>query len=60
MRVAASDRPDMRPLVTHRYKLNEIEKAYDLFATQRDGALKVAAAPQAQLRTLVLLKLLRS
>jgi len=32
-------------LVTHRFKLDEIEKAYDLFANQRDGVLKVAITP---------------
>jgi len=32
-------------LVTHRFKLDEIEKAYDLFTNQRDGVLKVAITP---------------
>ena len=36
---------DLRSLVTHRFKLDEIEKAYDLFANQRDGVLKVAITP---------------
>jgi threonine dehydrogenase-like Zn-dependent dehydrogenase len=30
------------PLVTHRFKLDQIEAAYDLFSHQRDGVLKVA------------------
>ena len=43
--VVASGRTDLRPLVTHRYGLDEIEEAYDLFANQRDGVLKVAITP---------------
>ncbi len=45
MEVIAAKRLDTQPLVTHRFKLNEIEKAYDLFANQRDGVLKVAITP---------------
>jgi alcohol dehydrogenase len=45
MDVIASGRVDMRPLVTHRFKLDEIEKAYDLFSHQSDGVLKVAITP---------------
>lgn len=45
MEVIASGRADLKPLVTHRYKLDEIEAAYDLFAHQRDGVLKVAITP---------------
>jgi alcohol dehydrogenase len=43
--VVASERLDTRPLVTHRFKLDQIEEAYDLFANQRDGVLKVAITP---------------
>ena len=32
-------------LVTHRFKLDQIVEAYDLFANQRDGVLKVAITP---------------
>ncbi|QJP14297.1 NAD(P)-dependent alcohol dehydrogenase [Starkeya sp. ORNL1] len=45
MDVVASGRVDLKPLVTHRFKLDEIEAAYDLFAHQRDGVLKVAITP---------------
>ena len=45
MDVVASSRIDARALVTHRFKLDDIEKAYDLFANQRDGVLKVAITP---------------
>ena len=42
MDTIASGRIDARPLVTHRFELDQIEEAYDLFANQRDGVLKVA------------------
>lgn len=45
MSVVASGRVDARALVTHRFKLDDIEAAYDLFANQRDGVLKVAITP---------------
>jgi threonine dehydrogenase-like Zn-dependent dehydrogenase len=45
MSVIEGGRLDLRPLVTHRFKLDEIEAAYDLFANQRDGVLKVAITP---------------
>jgi threonine dehydrogenase-like Zn-dependent dehydrogenase len=45
MEVVASGRIDLGPLVTHRYKLEEIEDAYELFGNQRDGVLKVAVTP---------------
>jgi threonine dehydrogenase-like Zn-dependent dehydrogenase len=44
MNVIAGGRLDLGPLVTHHYKLDDIEAAYDLFANQRDGVLKVAIA----------------
>jgi threonine dehydrogenase-like Zn-dependent dehydrogenase len=43
--VIRSGRVDLTPLVTHRFKLDDIVKAYDLFANQRDGVLKVAITP---------------
>ena len=45
MAVLASGRAELRPLVTHRFTLDQIEEAYDLFANQRDGVLKVAITP---------------
>jgi threonine dehydrogenase-like Zn-dependent dehydrogenase len=45
MSVIAAGRIDLTPLVTHRFKLDEIEAAYELFANQRDGVLKVAITP---------------
>jgi threonine dehydrogenase-like Zn-dependent dehydrogenase len=43
--VVGAGQVDLRPLVTHRYRLDRIEEAYDLFAHQRDGVLKVAITP---------------
>jgi alcohol dehydrogenase len=43
--VVASGRVDFGALVTHQYALDEIVAAYDLFAHQRDGVLKVAIKP---------------
>jgi threonine dehydrogenase-like Zn-dependent dehydrogenase len=45
MNVIASGRIDLEPLVTHRFRLEQIEEAYELFASQRDGVLKVAITP---------------
>jgi threonine dehydrogenase-like Zn-dependent dehydrogenase len=45
MNVLASGRADLTPLVTHRFSLDQIEEAYDLFGHQRDGVLKVAITP---------------
>lgn len=45
MNVVASQRVDLSALVTHRYKLDDIKAAYDLFSHQRDGVLKVAITP---------------
>ena len=40
-----SRRVDLTSMVTHRFTLDEIEEAYDLFSHQRDGVLKVAITP---------------
>ncbi len=45
MDVVSSGRVDLKPLVTHRFKLDDIEAAYELFSNQRDGVLKVAITP---------------
>ncbi|MDZ7737051.1 MAG: NAD(P)-dependent alcohol dehydrogenase [Gammaproteobacteria bacterium] len=42
MNVIESERLDLKPLVTHHFKLDQIEEAYDLFGHQRDGVLKVS------------------
>lgn len=45
LNVVESGTVDLRSLVTHRFRLDDIEKAYDLFANQRDGVLKVSITP---------------
>lgn len=45
MNVVASGRFSPRALLTHSFTLAQIEEAYDLFAHQRDGVLKVAIRP---------------
>ena len=45
MEIIQSGRVDLKPLVTHRFKLEQIEAAYELFSNQRDGVLKVAITP---------------
>lgn len=45
MEVVENERVDTSALVTHRFALSEIEHAYDLFAHQRDGVLKIAIRP---------------
>ena len=38
-------RIDTTPLITHRYTLSEIERAYRLFENREDGVIKVAIRP---------------
>tara|TARA_Y100001949_G_scaffold152973_1_gene139642 strand:+ start:35376 stop:36449 length:1074 start_codon:yes stop_codon:yes gene_type:complete len=45
LNVVASGRVDLAPLVTHHFALDDITNAYELFANQRDGVLKVAIKP---------------
>lgn len=45
MDVVSSGWVDLKALVTHRFRLDDIEAAYDLFANHRDGVLKVAITP---------------
>lgn len=42
MSIIAAGRLDLGPMVTHRFALENIVDAYDLFSHQRDGVLKVA------------------
>jgi threonine dehydrogenase-like Zn-dependent dehydrogenase len=45
MAVIEAGRVDLGAMVTHRFKLDDIEAAYELFEHQRDGVLKVAITP---------------
>lgn len=41
MRWIAERRVDLRPLLTHRFELSEIQRAFDIFRDRLDGAQKV-------------------
>jgi threonine dehydrogenase-like Zn-dependent dehydrogenase len=43
--VVASGKVDLKPMVTHRFKLSQIVEAYELFSSGKDGVLKVAITP---------------
>lgn len=45
MEVVSSARVSLDALVTHRYSLENIVSAYELFSHQRDGVLKIAITP---------------
>ena len=45
MLMVQGNRFDPLPLLTHRYKLDQIIEAYDVFGSRRDGCLKVAIKP---------------
>ena len=45
MSMVQSKRFDPTPLLTHRFNLDQIVEAYDLFGSRRDGVLKVAIRP---------------
>lgn len=45
MNLVQSGRFDPTPLLTHRFSLDQIVEAYDLFGERRDGVLKVAVKP---------------
>jgi alcohol dehydrogenase len=43
--MVCSGRLDLRPLITHRFKLDEINEAYRVFGERLDGVMKVAITP---------------
>ena len=45
MELVRHGRIDLGRLVTHSFGLDRIEEAYELFANQRDGVVKVAIRP---------------
>ena len=45
MSIVQSNRFDPTPLLTHRFTLDQIVEAYDLFAGRHDGVLKVSIRP---------------
>jgi threonine dehydrogenase-like Zn-dependent dehydrogenase len=45
MAMVAAGRVDLSPLITHRFALENIGDAYEVFANQREGVMKVALQP---------------
>ena len=45
MEMVRHGRLDLTPLITHRFGLEQIEDAYELFGNQRDGVVKVGITP---------------
>jgi threonine dehydrogenase-like Zn-dependent dehydrogenase len=45
MELVRHGRLDLSKLITHRFPLDRIEEAYELFSNQRDGVVKVAITP---------------
>jgi threonine dehydrogenase-like Zn-dependent dehydrogenase len=45
MEIVRHGRVDLKQLITHRFKLENIVEAYDLFRERQDGVLKVAITP---------------
>lgn len=45
LRLIAEGRIDTTPLITHRFPLNDIARAYSLFESRADGVIKVAVTP---------------
>jgi threonine dehydrogenase-like Zn-dependent dehydrogenase len=44
--MVATGRLDLTPLVTHRFSLEDLKDAYDLFSRQQNSVMKVAVYPQ--------------
>lgn len=42
LRLVQTRRIDLKPLLTHTFRLDEIDRAYELFESRREGVLKVA------------------
>jgi threonine dehydrogenase-like Zn-dependent dehydrogenase len=45
MELVRGGRLDLRPLLTHHFRLEDIGMAYRLFGERRDGVMKVAIVP---------------
>lgn len=45
MEMVSTGRLDLTPLLTHRFRLEQIHQAYELFGNRRDGVMKVAIEP---------------
>jgi threonine dehydrogenase-like Zn-dependent dehydrogenase len=38
-------RVDLTPLLTHRFRLDDIREAYEVFMARQDGVMKIAITP---------------
>ncbi len=45
LKLIADGRIDTTPLITHRFPLDRIEEAYNVFENRLDGVIKVAVEP---------------
>ncbi len=45
MSLVKAGRLDLQQLITHRFALDDIVEAYELFSNQRDGVVKVIITP---------------
>jgi threonine dehydrogenase-like Zn-dependent dehydrogenase len=45
MNLVKAGRLDLKQLITHRFKLDDIEEAYPLFSNQEDNVVKVTVTP---------------
>jgi len=45
LEMVRNHRVDLSPLITHRFSLDSITEAYELFGERRDGVMKVAITP---------------
>lgn len=45
MEMIRSNRVDLTPLLTHRFALDDIREAYEVFGERRDGVMKIAIKP---------------
>ncbi len=45
MEMVKTGRVDLSPLITHRFALDDIKQAYELFGERRDGVMKVTLKP---------------
>ena len=45
MELVRRNRVDLTPMITHRFRLADIERAYSMFGDRADGVVKVAIRP---------------
>ena len=45
LELIAAGKIDTTPLITHRFKLKDIEEAYRIFENKLDGVIKIAIEP---------------